>query len=108
MPKVLGKKISRVLLAYYRGPDHPMKLRLWGWFRQLTRYPRLTQGAKRLLSSAPPKAIVFESSYNSDPGLGPDPLLIRELEGFGYRIAWIPRPSGLREPRGNFLGVHSG
>lgn len=33
---------SRILAAYYRGPDHPMKLRLWRWCRTLAGYPRLT------------------------------------------------------------------
>jgi FkbM family methyltransferase len=39
---VIGKTISRVLAAYYRGPDHPMKLRLWRYMRQMCGYPRLT------------------------------------------------------------------
>lgn len=42
MPRILGKRLSALLRAYYRGPDHPMKLRLWGWLRQWTGHPRLT------------------------------------------------------------------
>jgi FkbM family methyltransferase len=39
---VIGKALSRVLIAYYRGPDHPMKLRLWRYLRQLLAYRPLT------------------------------------------------------------------
>lgn len=42
MPRTIGRKASKLLRAYYLGPDHPMKIRFWGWFRRLTRYPRLT------------------------------------------------------------------
>jgi len=42
MPKVLGKAISRALSAYYLGPDHPMKMRIWYGMRRLTGSPRLT------------------------------------------------------------------
>ena len=30
----LSSRTSSVLLAYYFGPDHPFKLRLWGWMRR--------------------------------------------------------------------------
>jgi FkbM family methyltransferase len=39
---VIGKAISRLLLAYYRGTDHPMKLRLWRYVRQMFGYSPLT------------------------------------------------------------------
>jgi FkbM family methyltransferase len=39
---VIGKTVSRILTAYYRGPDHPMKLRLWRYMRQASGYPPLT------------------------------------------------------------------
>ncbi len=42
MQPTVGKMLSRLLMSYYRGPDHPMKLRLWGWFRRVTGAPRLT------------------------------------------------------------------
>jgi FkbM family methyltransferase len=39
---VIGKTTSRILAAYYRGPDHPLKLRLWRYMRQLCGYRPLT------------------------------------------------------------------
>ncbi|MDQ6670031.1 MAG: FkbM family methyltransferase [Chloroflexota bacterium] len=39
---MIGKTLSRVLTSYYRGPDHPMKLRLWRYARQLLGYAPLT------------------------------------------------------------------
>src|SRR5712691_6579640 len=39
---VIAKAVCRLLIAYYRGPDHPMKLRLWRYMRQLSGYPPLT------------------------------------------------------------------
>jgi FkbM family methyltransferase len=42
LPQVLGKRLSRILRAYYLGPHHPSKLRIWWGFRRLTNYPRLT------------------------------------------------------------------
>jgi FkbM family methyltransferase len=39
---VIGKTISRILTTYYRGPDHPMKLRLWRYVRQFSGYAPLT------------------------------------------------------------------
>jgi FkbM family methyltransferase len=37
-----GKLISRALRAYFNGPDHVAKLRLWSQLRRLTGYRRLT------------------------------------------------------------------
>src|SRR5438477_96083 len=42
MPRVLGKYVSLPLRAYYRGPDHPMKLRIYRWFRKSVGYARFT------------------------------------------------------------------
>jgi FkbM family methyltransferase len=39
---VINKPISRILSAYYRGPDHPLKLRLWRYMRQWSGYSPLT------------------------------------------------------------------
>lgn len=39
---VIGKTPSRLLAAYYRGPDHPFKLRLWRYLRRLCGYRPLT------------------------------------------------------------------
>jgi FkbM family methyltransferase len=39
---VIGKTLSRLLTAYYRAPDHPMKLRVWRYIRELSRYAPLT------------------------------------------------------------------
>ena len=39
---VIGKTASRFLAAYYRGPDHPLKLRLWRYLRRLCGYGPLT------------------------------------------------------------------
>jgi FkbM family methyltransferase len=39
---VIGKTISRILTTYYRGPGHPMKLRLWRYLRQASQYSPLT------------------------------------------------------------------
>jgi FkbM family methyltransferase len=41
-PRVISRSVSCVLQRYYLGPDHPMKLRLWGWLRRLTGYAALT------------------------------------------------------------------
>lgn len=38
----LGKTASRLLANYYRGPDHPFKLRLINYLMQGLGYPRLT------------------------------------------------------------------
>lgn len=40
--KVLGKRISKFLMACYRGPEYPMKMRFWVWLRKSQGYPRLT------------------------------------------------------------------
>ncbi len=40
--KPLSKKFSAFLRSYYKGPDHPLKVRLWNWFRRMSAYPRLT------------------------------------------------------------------
>lgn len=40
--RALGKRTSAFLRAYYKGPDHPLKMRLWRWFRLWTGWPRLT------------------------------------------------------------------
>lgn len=42
MPNTLGKTLSSALRAYYLGPEHPMKLRFWWWFRKRLNYARLT------------------------------------------------------------------
>ena len=42
MTRILGKRVSRALRAYYLGPGHPMKLRFWWGMRERLRYPRLT------------------------------------------------------------------
>jgi FkbM family methyltransferase len=39
---MIGKTISRILTRYYRGPNHPMKLRLWRYARQFSGYAPLT------------------------------------------------------------------
>lgn len=42
LPRVLGPKTSRLLLGYYLGPNHPMKLRLWGYLMAALGNPRFT------------------------------------------------------------------
>lgn len=42
MQNTHGKVISSLLLRYYRGPNHPMKLRIWGWIRKFANHSRLT------------------------------------------------------------------
>src|SRR2546426_1825414 len=42
MTRAVGHRLSQVLRAYYCGPDHPMKLRLWRWLRSVQRYRKLT------------------------------------------------------------------
>jgi FkbM family methyltransferase len=42
MTMALSKSVTAALRAYYAGPDHPAKLRLWRWFRTVSGYPRLT------------------------------------------------------------------
>jgi FkbM family methyltransferase len=39
---VINKPISRLLRAYYLGPNHPMKLRFWWTLRRVVGFPRLT------------------------------------------------------------------
>ena len=39
---VIGKTVSRLLTTYYRGRDHPLKLRLWRYMRQISGYAPLT------------------------------------------------------------------
>jgi len=41
-PVVLNKSLSRLLVQYYLGPDHPMKLRIWRWLRWALRHARIT------------------------------------------------------------------
>lgn len=41
-PRVCGKRFSRLLQRYYLGPEHPMKQRIWSWFRRMRGHPRLT------------------------------------------------------------------
>ncbi|HEX8273654.1 MAG TPA: FkbM family methyltransferase [Longimicrobiaceae bacterium] len=41
-PAPLGRWLSRLLRAYYRGPDHPAKLRVYWGLRRLQGYRRLT------------------------------------------------------------------
>jgi FkbM family methyltransferase len=38
----IGKRLSRILVAYYRAPDHPMKVRLWRYVRRALGYRPLT------------------------------------------------------------------
>lgn len=40
--RLFGKKFSRLLAAYYLGPNHPSKLRIWNFFNKMLGYPRLT------------------------------------------------------------------
>jgi len=40
--KPLSKKFSAFLRSNYKGPDHPMKTRIWSWFRRMSAYPRIT------------------------------------------------------------------
>src|SRR3989338_5041003 len=41
-PRVLGKRLSSAMRAYRRGPNHPAKIRLWGWLRRMQNYALLT------------------------------------------------------------------
>lgn len=40
-PRCLTRPISRLLVKYYRGADHPAKMRIWSWVRYLTRHSRI-------------------------------------------------------------------
>jgi len=40
--RALPAAVTAPLRAYYAGPGHPAKLRLWRWFRMVSGYPRLT------------------------------------------------------------------
>lgn len=42
MARVAGRLVSRICEAYYLGPEHPMKQRVWRWLRRSLGYPRLT------------------------------------------------------------------
>ncbi|MBI1748350.1 MAG: FkbM family methyltransferase [Acidobacteria bacterium] len=42
MTSINNKLVSQLLGSYYRGPDFPMKLRLWDWLRKGLKYSRLT------------------------------------------------------------------
>lgn len=66
----------------------------------------VVQGAKEMLARHPPKAIVFESACD-----GNAMILERQiptlLESYGYSVTHISRPSGLIEPRENYLAVRA-
>ena len=57
--KPLSKKFSAFLQSYYKGPDHPMKGRLWRWFRRLSGHSRMTipYGAGGWISKAASRAM---------------------------------------------------
>jgi FkbM family methyltransferase len=40
--RALSRPVSAALLGYYRGPDHPFKLRIWSWMRRHQGYRRFT------------------------------------------------------------------
>jgi FkbM family methyltransferase len=76
-----------------------MKIDVEGW------ESHVFDGAKRLLSRQPPKAIVFEA--DSDPrGILVEGRLTTVLEGFGYEVTWLRRPEGTVYHRENYLAVH--
>ncbi len=41
-PHLIGKTLSKILISYYLGPDHPSKLRIWNLLNRWFGYPRLT------------------------------------------------------------------
>jgi len=88
-------------LVYGQGFESPtlMKVDVEGWELEVLR------GASRVHREAPPKTIVFEAECNGD-GAIVDPAICRLLEGYGYGVAHIARPSGEIEPRENYVAVH--
>jgi len=68
----------------------------WEWF--------VLQGAQRLLSEKPPKAIVFEDHCQPD-GRPTDTKLLDFLQKLGYESQRILRRSGKIEGNENFLAV---
>lgn len=79
-------------------PPTLMKIDVEGWERQVLK------GSQRLLKEIPPKAIIFESECKQSGEIS-TPVLTNLLESLGFRVTRIQRPSGLIEPRENFLAV---
>src|SRR5438128_6845436 len=42
MTTSIGPGFSHILRAYYCGPDHALRLRMWSWLRKLQQHRRLT------------------------------------------------------------------
>lgn len=80
-------------------PATLIKIDVEGWeFRVLL-------GARRLLTELPPKAIGVECECD-EAGEILDRSLLCYLEGLGYGVRRIKRPSGIVDRRENFLAVH--
>ncbi len=78
-----------------------MKIDVEGWESEVFK------GARMLLAEAPPKAIVFEADCDQS-GQAKELSLLSYLEGIGYTICRIERPSGMIEHRENYLARYSG
>jgi hypothetical protein len=73
-----------------------LKIDVEGWEWEVLR------GAERLLREHPPKAIVFESTAD-ESGSILERSVPEFLQEHGYLVRWIQRPSGIVEPRENYL-----
>lgn len=82
-------------------PPTLVKIDVEGWEE------RVFQGARELLRTAPPKAIVFEASCDHTGELE-NKYIVSFLEKFGYQVSWIQRPNGQVQERENFLARYIG
>jgi FkbM family methyltransferase len=89
-------------LVYYESVEAPtlMKIDVEGWEQ------KVLNGATRLLSTNPPKAIVFESD-SDDRGIIQCPETVQFLESFGYNVKWLRRPEGDIFHRENYFARHT-
>jgi FkbM family methyltransferase len=89
-------------LVYCQSVEIPtlMKIDVEGWEQQVLK------GATRLLSTNPPKAIVFESD-SDDRGIIQCPETVQFLESFGYNVKWLRRPEGDIFHRENYFARHT-
>jgi FkbM family methyltransferase len=88
--------------VYHEGlrPPTLMKIDVEGWELQVL------QGSRRIFDEHPPKAIVLESECDRTGKLV-NAEVTDFLNGFGYRVNRIPRPSGFIDHRENYLATRA-
>jgi FkbM family methyltransferase len=79
-------------------PPSLMKVDVEGWEEQVFR------GARELLSTRPPKAIVFETTFR-DTAVSGDGRVARLLRSHGYHVTWIPSEDSANDGKENYLAT---